>query len=184
MMYAFIFVAKLLEVSISTIRVVLTSRGSKYAPSLLAAVEITIWLIVTSTVLLGITEDPLRAVAYGVAFVAGVYLGVILEDKLALGLSQIEIIAEFDLARQITGELREKGYGATTFICEGMDGQKLSIELKVQRKDVTPTLNMLKKHKDLFVTISDIRSVGFGSIARRKVKKSIEAKKGSKSKKK
>ena len=171
MIYLFIFVAKLLEVAISTIRVVLSSRGSKYAPSVLAAVEITIWLIVTSTVLLSISEDPLRAVAYGVAFVAGVYLGVIIEDKLALGLSQIEVIAEYELAKQITKELREKGYGATTFLCEGLDGQKLSIELKVQRKDVAQTLSMLKKHTDLFVTITDIRSVGLGSISRRKVKK-------------
>ena len=170
MIYLLIFVAKLLEVSISTVRVVLTSRGNKYTPGILAAVEITIWLIVTSTVLLGITEDPLRAVAYGVAFAAGVYLGVIIEDKLALGLSQIEVIAEYDLAKEITKELRDKGYGATTFICEGMDGQKLSIELKVQRKDVASTLNMLRKHTDLFVTITDIRSVGLGNIARRKTK--------------
>lgn len=170
MIYAFIFVAKLFEVAIATVRVVLTSRGNRVVASLIAVVEITLWLIVTSTVLLGISEDPLKAVAYGLAFVAGIYLGILVEDKLALGLAQIEIIAEFEAAKHLTKRLRERGYGATTFVCEGMEGHKLSIELKVLRKDIPATLELLKEQDVQFVTITDIRKVTVGSIARRAIK--------------
>lgn len=152
-------------------RVVLIARGNKMVACLLSAVEITIWLIVTSTVLLGITEDPLRAVAYGVAFVIGIYLGILIEEKLALGLAQIEVIAVHDAARQITNELRGRGYGATTFECEGMEGRKMSIVLKVQRKDIPATLDLLKEHvidHDVqFVTITDIRKISIGNVKRR-----------------
>ena len=171
MFYALIFVAKLCEVAISTVRIVLTSRGYRALASLLAAVEITIWIIVTSTVLLGITEDPLRAVAYGLAFVAGIYAGILIEDKLALGLAQIEVIAEFEIAKQITKEFRKHGYGATTYDCEGLDGKKLSIVLKIRRKDVPATIEILREYSDLFVTVTDIRKLSIGNIGRHIIKK-------------
>lgn len=167
MIYIGIFVAKLLEVSIATVRVVLTARGNRIVSSLLAAIEITIWIIVTSSVLLGLSDDPLRAVAFGLAFVAGIYLGIVIEDKLALGLAQIEVIAEFEEAKQITKVLRENGYGATTFDCEGKEGKKLSIVVKVLRKDIPATMNLLKGHDQLFVSVTDIRKLPIGSISRR-----------------
>ena len=170
MIYVFIFLAKLLEVAIATIRVVLTAKGYRIYASLLAAVEITIWIIVTSTVLLGITEDPFRAVAFGLAFVVGIYLGILLEDKLALGLAQIEVIAEFEPAKQLTKKLRENGYGVTTYECEGMEGKKLSVSIKVRRKDVSSTIGLFKEYDDLFVTVSDIGKLSRGNIAKHIIK--------------
>jgi len=171
MIYFLIFSAKLLEVSIATVRVVLTARGNRIVSSLLAAVEVTLWILVASAVLNGITEDPLRAVVYGLAFAIGIYLGVALEDKLALGLAQIEVIAEVEEARVITNKLRECGYGVTTFDCEGLEGKKLSIVLKVHRKDVPATMKLLKEHEQLFVTITDIRKLSMGIISRHMLQK-------------
>jgi len=164
--YLLIFFAKLLEVAIATVRTVLIARGNRLAASLLAAVEIAIWIVVTSTVLLGLSEDPFKAVAFGLAFVVGIYLGIVIEDKLALGLAQIEVIAEHGEATQIAKVLREHGYGATTFDCEGMEGKKLSIVLKVQRKDIPATVQLLKEYNYLFVTVTDIRKLPIGSIRR------------------
>jgi uncharacterized protein YebE (UPF0316 family) len=167
MIYALIFVAKLLEVAVMTVRLVLTTRGNRLAASLLSAVEITIWIVVTSTVLLGLSEDPLRAVAFGLAFVVGIYMGMLIEDKLALGLAQIEVIAEFEEAKQIARKLRESGYGVTTFDCEGLDGRKLAVNLKVHRKDVPLTMVLLREYEHLFVTVTDIRKLSIGDIGRK-----------------
>jgi uncharacterized protein YebE (UPF0316 family) len=171
MIYIIIFLAKLLEVAIATVRMVLTARGNRVAASLLAAVEITIWIIVTSTVLLGLSEDPLRAVAFGLAFVVGIYIGIVVEDKIALGLAQIECIAEYEEARIITDKLRENGYGVTTFDCEGLDGKKLSINLKVHRKDIPKTMEILKDYDQLFVSVTDIRKLSIGMVGRRMLMK-------------
>ena len=170
MIYFLIFIAKLCEVSIATIRMVLTARGNRIVASVLAAVEITIWIIVTSTVLLGITEDPLRAVAFGLAFVSGIYLGIFIEDKLALGLSQIEIIAQFDLAKEITKKYRAQGYAVTTYDCEGLEGKKLALSMKMHRKDVPQAITLLKDYGDLFVTVTDIRKLSIGNIRKHLVK--------------
>jgi len=167
MIYFLIFFAKLLEVAIATVRTVLMARGNRVAASLLGIVEITIWIIVTSTVLLGLRDDPLRAVAFGLAFAAGIYLGILIEDKLALGLAQIEIIAEPGTANEIISKLRDSGYGATTFEGEGLEGKKISIELKLMRKDVPPTMKLLREYENLFVTVTDIRKLSRGNIKRR-----------------
>ncbi|MCL2226545.1 MAG: DUF5698 domain-containing protein [Oscillospiraceae bacterium] len=171
MIYLIIFFAKLLEVAIMTVRMVLTTRGNRIAASLLSAVEIAIWIVLTSTVLLGLSEDPFRAVAFGAAFVVGIFLGIVIEDKLALGLSQIEIIAGFEEAKQITVRLREQGYGVTTFDCEGLEGKKLAVNLKIHRKDIPATMKLLKEYDELFITVSDIRSLSRGIIARRMMMK-------------
>jgi len=170
MIYLAIFFAKLLEVAITTVRLVLTTRGNRVAASLLAAVEITIWLAVISTVLLGIAEDPLRAVAFGLAFVIGIYLGIILEDKLALGLAQIECIAEYEEAKLIAEKFREKSYGVTTYECEGMDGKKQTIIMKIHRRDVPKAMVILREYDHLFVTVTDIRKLSIGKIERRIIK--------------
>ena len=170
MIYIMIFFAKLMEVSIATIRVVLTARGNRLIASMLATVEITLWLVVASTVLLGITDDPLRAVVYGVAYAIGIYVGIAIEDKLALGLAQIEVIAEPKEALVITEKMRGLGYGVTTFFCEGLEGDKVSIVLKVQRKDIPLTIKLLKEYEHLFVTITDIRKLQIGIIRRKLIK--------------
>jgi len=167
MIYFLIFVAKLLEVALMTIRLVLTTKGNRVIASLIAAVEITIWIVVTSTVLLGLSEDPFLAVALGLAFVVGTYFGIFIEDKLALGLAQIEVIAGLEEAKVITDKLRAHGYGVTTFDCEGLDGRKLSLNLKVHRKDVPLTMRLLKEYDQLFVTVTDIRKLSIGDIRRR-----------------
>lgn len=171
MIYAIIFFAKLFEVAVTTVRLVLTTRGNRVAATILSAIEIAIWIILTSTVLLGLNEDPMRAVAFGAAFVVGIFLGMVIEDKLALGLAEIEIIADFEKAKEITQLLRFNGYGVTTFDCEGREGKKLAINVKVHRKDVPVTVKMIRKFDNIFVTVADIKSLSAGSIARRMIMK-------------
>ena len=172
MIYIIIFLAKLLEVSITTVRFVLTARGNRLVASILAAAEISLWLIVASRVLAGLADDPIQGVIYCIAYACGIYLGIMIEDKLALGLAQIEVIANAGEAQLISATLREHGYGVTTFECEGLEGKKQSIIVKVLRKDVPTTMSLLREHKDLFVTVTDIRKLTIGSIGRRIVSRS------------
>ena len=139
--------------------------------TMLSAIEITIWVIIAGTVLTGMHDDPFQAVAYCLAFIVGINLGILIENKLALGLSNIEIIAEFELAKQITNKLRELGFGVTTFDCEGLLGKKLAVNVKVMRKDVAATLKQLREFENVMITITDIREVSAGLIERRMMKR-------------
>ena len=171
MIYVMIFFLKILSVSLGTVRLVLMARGHRLFASLAAAAEISIWLYVTGTVLLGISEDPLKAVVYVLGVMVGIYLGLALEDKLAIGFSQIEIITTQSEASIITDTLRGEGYRITTYDCDGLEGKKTSLIMKVLRKDIPSTVERLKEYDHLFVTITDIRKVTVGSIARHTVMK-------------
>ncbi len=63
--------------------------GHPFGRSLLAVIEIIIWLIVTSTVLNGFQTDPIRIVFYAAAFGMGNFIGSWLDEKLAFGLSLV-----------------------------------------------------------------------------------------------
>ena len=170
MIYLGIFFAKLLEVTISTVRVVLAVRGMKVVATALAALEITIWIMVASTVITQLHSDPLKGVAYVLAYTAGLFLGLVLEDKIALGLSEIEVITDCETAAIITQDLRDKGYGITEIDCQGKDGLKKMLDIKVHRRDLNTTLGLLKKHANTFITVNDIRSISKGNIIRHLMK--------------
>ena len=170
MIYFLIFIAKLSEVTLSTIRAVLAVRGMKNIATALAGIEITIWIFVASTVITGVHSDPLRGVAYVLAYTAGIFLGLKLEDKLALGLAEMEIITDPETAVAIAQDLRDKGYGITEFDCRGKDGDKQMLNIKVHRKDLNTTLWLLKKYTNTFISVNDIRSLSKGNIIRHIIK--------------
>ncbi|NLZ72762.1 MAG: hypothetical protein GX905_02945, partial [Bacteroidales bacterium] len=60
LVYLFIFVGKILEVTVSTVRVVLINRGEKEKGAIIAFFEILLWLFITGTVLAGFQDDIIR----------------------------------------------------------------------------------------------------------------------------
>ena len=71
MIYLLIFFAKLVEVSLATIRNVLINRGEKLKGSIIGFFEVLIWVIVVSNVLSDVMQDPLRVLVYCLAFSMG-----------------------------------------------------------------------------------------------------------------
>ena len=85
-MYLFIFFGKIVEVAVATVRIVLINRGERVKGSITAFFEVSLWLVVTGTVLAGFQEDILRCVIFALAFALGNYAGSWIESKLAFGL--------------------------------------------------------------------------------------------------
>ena len=160
--YVFIFVGKIIEVSIATLRIVLISRGERKIGSLVAIVEITIWLMVTGTVLTGFQNDLMKVVVFVVAFAIGNFIGSWLEEKLALGLSQIQIIVHAkDDERILKNTLREKGFGVTTMEVRGMDDTRYMLLVILKRKLVKEALALIDNTcSNALITIGDVEAKG------------------------
>src|SRR6056297_2984534 len=112
-LYTIIFFAKIFEVSIGTLRIVLVSKGQKAKAALIAFIECIIWVLVVSTVLVDITSDPVKVIIYCAAFAIGNYIGVSLENKLAMGLSSIQVITEVEEGNELAKLLRDNNFGVT-----------------------------------------------------------------------
>ena len=160
--YVFIFVGKIIEVSVATLRIVLISRGERTIGSVVAIVEITIWLVITGTVLTGFQHDLMKVVVFVAAFAIGNFIGSWFEEKLALGLSQIQIIVHNkDDERKLKNILRENGFGVTTMEVRGMDDIRYMLLAIMKRKLVKDALAFIDETcSEALVTIGDVEAKG------------------------
>lgn len=163
--YFFIFFAKILEVTISTIRIMFVAKGEKLKAAVIAFFEISIWLLVVNSVLSGLREDPLRAVIYCAAFAIGNYIGVTIESKLALGLSSIQAIIKEGTGASLRDGLRENGFGLTLIKGEGRENQKEIILIHLKRKRIKEALKIINEEaENAVVIINEVKTVYGGYI--------------------
>ncbi|MDW5298879.1 MAG: DUF5698 domain-containing protein [Sedimentibacter sp.] len=165
-LYIIIFFAKIIEVSVSTVRLVLINKGERLKGALLAFVEIMIWLIIVSSVLNNITEDPLKVFIYAIAFSLGNFIGVTIESKLAVGLSSIQVVVNVENGEVLADSLREKGFGVTIIDGRGKDDSKKNLLfVQLKRKKIPEAVKLIKQtNPDAYITVNDIKSMMGGYI--------------------
>ncbi len=165
-LYLFIFFGKILEVAVSTVRLVLINRGERLKGSITGFFEVSLWIMVTGTVLVGFQEDLLRCVIFAIAFAIGNYVGSWLESKLAFGLSSIQVIINKDeAADSIVQELRDNGFGVTIIEGEGKTGTREILLLHLKRKRIPAAMALIKARLDnAVITVNDVRVINGGFI--------------------
>jgi uncharacterized protein YebE (UPF0316 family) len=162
-----IFLAKVGDVSFGTIRIIMISRGMKYFAPIFGFLEITIWLFAISQIMQHLNSISYYF-AYAIGYSAGTYVGILIEEKMALGRVIIRIITKKD-AMELTERLRSTGYGVTSFDGQGSTGVVRLIYMTVERKDVDDILEIIKKfNPKAFFSIEGIRSANEGVFPLRK----------------
>lgn len=150
-----------------TLRVVLVTKGEKVYGSIIGVFEISIWLVLTSTVLAGLKEDPFKMVVYALGFAVGIYLGSTIEEKLAIGLVTVQVIVNKDEGEILTDSLREKGIGITVIDGQGLSEPKNILILHIQRKRKNEIIkHIIKTTPGAVISSSDLKTVygGYGLI--------------------
>lgn len=160
-----IFIAKVFEVTLTTLRMLYLNKGAKIQAASIGFVEVLIWLKVASIVLVGIEEHPARMFVYALGFAAGSYVGMVIEEKIGLGYSRLEVVTDIETGGEFTEELRKIGKAVTTINAEGRDGGKVILSIYVKRKNKDDVLR-IARDMDIkgIITVSDIQKAygGFG----------------------
>ena len=166
LLYFIIFFAKIIEVSISTIRIVYVNKGERAKGAILGFVEIMIWLVVVSSVLHNITEDPIKGFIYAIAFSLGNFFGVTIESKIAVGLSSIQVVVNHKDGEILADILREQGYGVTIIEGKGKnDSIKNLLFIQLKRKKIPEATRLIKEHNpEAFITVNEIKNMFGGYI--------------------
>lgn len=164
--YLFIFIGKILEVTVATVRVVLINRGEKEKGAVIAFFEILLWLFITGTVLAGFQEDIVRVIVFAVAFSVGNYLGSWLEDKLAFGLSSIQVIVpEGDVSNELVKSLRSNDFAVTIMKGSGKDGVRDLMVLHLMRKRIPAAVNLIESQlNNAVIIVNDVKTAHGGYI--------------------
>ena len=166
-----IFMARVCDVSIGTIRIILISRGNKLVAPLLGFIEVLIWITAISQVMKNMS-NLMCYLAYGAGFATGNYVGMLIESKLAMGLQMIRVISRAKL-QLLPGALRSEGFGVTTVEGKGAAGKVNIIFSTIPRKKLKRYIKMVDSvDPEAFISVEDVRSTKagyFSSIARRNI---------------
>lgn len=129
-----IFLARICDVSIGTLRTLLLVQGRILLAFILGFVEVIIWIYVVSTVIIKLQEALLLGIFYAPGFATGNAVGILLERKLALGYLVIRIFTR-EAGAAIAAALRDDGFRVTSFTGEGMRGPVTELYIVCQHKE-------------------------------------------------
>ena len=156
-----IFLSRIIDVSIGTLRIVFISRGKKVLAPILGFFEVLVWIIVVSKVMQDAVGIP-AYIGYAAGFAMGNYIGMLIEEKLAIGVVVVRIITAHD-ALDLRKALVDGGFGITALDAEGAKGKVDVIFTTVQRQDLQQVVNIISiVQPKAFYSVEDVKFVSEG----------------------
>lgn len=153
LLYFIIFISKIIENALSTLRMIVVSNGKKKLGAFLNGIIAILWILVTGVVIIDINKDVFKIIFFCLGSIVGSYLGSVIEEKIALGSNMILAIIESKYINLIENILNNKDY-YTTFI----DSKNKDISLliiMVRRKKVNQILKTIKRIDENAIVIAE-----------------------------
>lgn len=156
--------AKIVEITIQSLKTCMMVKGQRLKAAGLGFIECTIWGLVISTLIGTLGDDYLLLLFYCIGYATGLFLGSTLESKIALGTSNLELIASDDSTEKITAYLKENGRGYTVFEGQGSKEKMNMIFVVLPRKETPRVLREIRKACDnkVFVAVSEVSKYAGG----------------------
>ncbi len=153
-----ILFARVIDVSIGTMRIILLSKGYRGYAGMLGFLESLVWIMATVQIMQNL-DSVFNYLAYAGGFGLGTYVGVMLEQKISIGKVIVRIITYKDNSL-LVAKLRDENYSMTTIDAEGRFGNVKVLFLVTDRKQVNKLAKLINEyHPKAFYTIEDIRYV-------------------------
>jgi uncharacterized protein YebE (UPF0316 family) len=154
----FIFLARITDVSLSTIRILFVMSGKRYLAPICGFFEALIWLLMISEIFRNI-ENAASYLAYASGFAGGTFVGMLIERKLALGKVIVRVIARQN-ADALVDFLRTTHFGFTNVEAEGRTGKVLLLFLVVRRQELPALIEIINRfNPNAFYTIESVKYV-------------------------
>lgn len=156
-----IFLMRIGDVSLATIRMLMIMRNRKLLAPLIGLFEVLIWLFAAGVAIQHL-ESPWHVMGYAGGYAAGNWVGLWIEDRLALGLTSLQVFTPSH-GRSIAETLRSIGHGVTQFTGRGKEGRVEVIYSVVRRKDARRAMRLVHEmDDDAVVTLGEISAIHHG----------------------
>lgn len=167
---ALIFVLRAIDVCMATMRVILSFRGARLTAATIGFFEALVWIVTVGHVLRHLNSLA-HVSAYAAGFATGSYMGVWLENRLALGLSVVHAVCSVRTESGNAGSfdpaaiLRRAGYAVTETVGRGRDGTVDLLQIVVPRRRVSSVIRfLLKGDAHAFITVEEVRATHGGHL--------------------
>jgi uncharacterized protein YebE (UPF0316 family) len=147
-----IFLARICDVSINTIRIIYVLGGRRFTATMLGFFESFIWLMAIRQIFAHL-DNWVSYMAYPAGFACGIYAGMIIEERIAYGKVIVRIITRKEVVSLIK-YLNDHGFRYTHVNAEGPDGHENLVFTVLQRE----------KLEHLLVTLKDILPSAFYTV--------------------
>jgi len=156
-----IFLARIMDVSVGTVRLILVSRRLKYLAPIAGFFEVLIWIIAMGQIMRNLA-NPICYIAYAGGFATGNFIGILIAEKLSLGMVLVRIITPKQ-TDSLVECLRKRRYGVTCINGEGAVGPVEVVFTIVPRREVVTVVELVKKsNPQAFYSIEEVDFVERG----------------------
>lgn len=156
-----IFLLRVIDMSLDTLRVLFMIRGRKPLAWLLGFFQSALWVVAITSVLSNL-DNPWNVIGYASGFATGNVVGMTIEELLAIGFGHMRIISSHR-GNAIAEAVREAGYAATEIPGRGKDGTVTVINCSVKRRDIEKVRKKVAEiDPEAFVTLEEIRPLHRG----------------------
>jgi uncharacterized protein YebE (UPF0316 family) len=164
-----IVIARIFDVSFGTLRIIYLSKGYKWLSSVLGFFEVLIWLLAITRIFSNLT-NWVSYIAYPLGFSLGIFVGMRIEERIAMGQQIIRIITRKE-ASELLNALRNKGYSVTALKAEGSQGEVGILYSIVNRKNIDEYVDLIQEfNPNAFYSIEDVKFVSQDLKERKKHK--------------
>ena len=156
-----IFILRLIDQALDTLRVLFVVRGKRWIVWILGVITNVIYIVAISSVLTG-DRNPFTIMCYAVGYATGNILGMRLEEFLAIGFREVNVISQTK-GHEIANALRNLGYGVTEISGQGRDGHVSIVKTNIKRKQSKAVRKIIETIDDCcFITEDDFVPVNAG----------------------
>lgn len=164
--YLLIFFARVVDVSMGTVRMLMVVQGLKVQASIIGFFEMVLYVFALNGVV-GSLDNPFNLLAYAGGFAAGNYVGIMIENKIALGKISAQIILKTTDNDELVDTLRDNGFGVTIIQGKGIKGEKEILTVALNRKNLVDLRNLVYDcDETAFMTVSNISPIRGGYFSR------------------
>ena len=160
--------AKIIEITIQSLKTCMMVKGQRIKAAALGFLECVIWGLVISTIISTLGDNLFLLAFYCIGYATGLFLGSTLESKIALGTSNLQLIANDENTQKIIEYLKENGRGYTVFGGQGSKDKMNMILIVLPRRDSFPVLKEIRKlcENNVFVVASEVSKYagGYGMV--------------------
>lgn len=156
-----IFCLRIVDVSMSTIRILLAVRGYKVVVPIIGFFEVLVWVFAVGNAI-RFLDSGWHLLGYAGGFATGNIVGLLIEEKLAIGYATIRVVSTH-AGVEMADALRNIGFGVTEFGGQGRDGHVEIVYTVCTRRDVPRVLDEVERwDRQAFITVEEPRDIRWG----------------------
>ncbi|MDO5717439.1 MAG: DUF5698 domain-containing protein [Tissierellia bacterium] len=160
--YFLIFFARICDVSLTTVRTIFMVQGRKFIVMLIGFFEAIVYVVVLGKIVSDL-DDPMKIIFYGLGFAAGNYVGLIIEEKLALGELAVNVVLRDSDNDDLIAEIRDNGFGVTLIEGQGRTMMRDFLVIVIKRKDLRRLKSIIDSYdKKAFLMTSTVDPINGG----------------------